>query len=48
MMAEGGAAPDRPSWDHGGKTTDRELLIWVDVDLAFFPGPPGFLNSSCV
>ena len=41
----GGTAPDSLVWDQGGPKKASELDIWVNVDLASLPGPPGFLGG---
>ena len=45
---KGGTAPDPLVWNQGSRPKVRKLAIRVNVDLASLPGPPGFLNSSCV
>ena len=41
----GGTVSDLLVWDQGGRPKARKLAIWVNVDLASLPGPPGFLNG---
>ena len=45
---KGGTAPDPLVWDKGSRAKVRKLDIWVNVDLASLPGPPGFLQSDWV
>ena len=44
----GGTPPDPLVWDQGGPKKVRKLDIWVNVDLASLPAPPGFLNGPWV
>ena len=41
----GGTAPDPLVWDQGSRPKVRRTDIWVDMDLASLPGPPGFLGQ---
>ena len=41
----GGTAPDPLVWDQRGQKKMRRTDIRVTVDLAFLPGPTGFLNG---
>ena len=45
---KGGAAPDPLVWDQESRPKIRKLDIRFNVDLASLPGPPGFLNHSCI
>ena len=45
MMGGGGTAPDPLVWDQGSRPKVRRTDIWVDVDLASLPGPPGLLGQ---
>ena len=45
---EGCTAFDPLVWDQGSKLKICQLAIRKNVDLALFPGPPGFLKSSRV
>ena len=45
---KGGIAPDPLVWNQGSRPKIRKLDIRMDADLAFLPGPPGFLNSSWI
>ena len=44
----GGTAPDPLVWDQCSRPKARKLGIWVIVDLASLPGPPGFLRSPWI
>ena len=44
----GGSAPGPLVWDQGSERKQRKTDIRVNVDLAFLPGPPGFLNGPWV
>ena len=44
----GGTAPDPLVWDQDGPKKARKLGIWVIVDLASLPGPPGFLSGPWI
>ena len=41
---KGGTAPDPLVWDQESRPKVRKPAIRVNVDLASFPGPPGFLK----
>ena len=43
-----GTAPDPLVWDQGSRPKVRSLAIRVNVDLASFPGPHGFLGGPWI
>ena len=48
LDGRGGTARDPLVWDQGGPKKACKLDIWVNVDLASLPGPPGFLGGPWI